>query len=61
MPNVKTPSSNSFEDMLDSLPEILEVMQPRPYPSWGKLFVRSLGFPNSQDEAMYQIWGLYLK
>ena len=48
----EVPSSNSFLDMLDRLPEILEVTRPRPHSFWEKLFMRPLGFPNSQDEAM---------
>jgi len=43
----EVPSSNSFLDMLDRLPEILEVTRRRPHPSWGKLFVHPLGFFNS--------------
>jgi len=44
--------------MLDRLQALLEVTWPRPHPSWRKLFVRPLGFPNSQDEATHQIWSL---
>ena len=47
--------SNSFEDILDSLPENFGVTWPRPRSFRGKFFVRLLGFPKTKSRTIFEV------
>ena len=49
------PSSSSFGDMFDRISKILGVTLPRPRPFGGKLFERSLGFPQMKLCTKFEV------
>ena len=51
----KVSSSNSFGDMFDCMPKILEVTWPRPRPLWGKLFEHPLGFSKRMPCTKFKV------